>query len=42
MKLVEIDQSLLNRALNEGFSWGKETQRDFSDGDVRAEASILG
>ena len=33
MKLVNIDQSLLSRSLNEGFSGGeKEAQRDLSDG----------
>ncbi len=32
-KLMQMDQSFLNRAVNEGFSGGeKKTQRDFSDG----------
>jgi len=39
MKVLELDQSLLNRPVNEGFSGGeKKTKRDFSDGTARTEA----
>ena len=35
MKLVEMDQALANRPLNEGFSGGeKKTQRDFANGSA--------
>ena len=34
MKLVHLDEALLKRSVNEGFSGGEETQRGFPDGGV--------
>ena len=43
MKLVEIDQKLLSRSLNEGFSGGeKKEKRNFPNGYARAYAFHFG
>lgn len=42
MKLVEIDQKLLSRSLNEGFPEEKEAKRDIPDGNVGSESVYFG
>jgi Fe-S cluster assembly ATP-binding protein len=41
MQLMHMDESFLNRGVNEGFGRREEAQRDPADGDSRAEALIL-
>ena len=38
MKLLEMDASFMQRAIKEGFSGGKEAQRDLPDGRPAAGA----
>ena len=43
MKLLEMEQTLLNRPINEGFSGGEEeAQRNLPDGGARPEAGHSG
>jgi Fe-S cluster assembly ATP-binding protein len=42
MALVNIEQTLLSRSLNEGFSGGEKEERNISDGHARTQAGDTG